>query len=102
YLSAVRDAGNVYRSGTGRGYNTNAGLDFHTDSADLVVLTCYNKARSGGMSITASTPAAHAAMAREHPRLLQWLYRPVHFSRQGEQAPDEAPSYPHPIFDGRG
>ena len=23
----------------------------------------------------------------------------MHFSRQGEQAPDEAPSYPHPIFD---
>ncbi|HKU69209.1 MAG TPA: TauD/TfdA family dioxygenase [Burkholderiales bacterium] len=101
YMSAVRDAGNTYRTGTGRGYNTNAELDFHTDSADLVALSCYNKAKSGGMSITTSTPAAYARMQAEFPRLAGWLLRPVHFSRQGEQAPDEDPSYPHPIFDER-
>ena len=101
YMSAVRDAGNTYRTGTGRGYNTNAELDFHTDSADLVALSCYNKAKSGGMSITTSTPAAYARMQAEFPRLAGWLLRPVHVSRQGEQAPDEEPSYPHPIFDER-
>jgi hypothetical protein len=41
-------------------------------------------------------------MADEHPKLVEWLHRPVHFSRQGEEAPDEAPSYPHPIFDEAG
>jgi hypothetical protein len=102
YVSAVRDAGTAYRTSTGRGYSSNAELDFHTDSADLVVLSCYNKARSGGMSVTTSTPAAHARMRAEHPQLIEWLHRPVHFSRQGEQAPDEAPSYPHPVFDERG
>ncbi len=102
YISAVRDAGNTYRTGSGRGYNTNAELDFHTDSADLVALSCYNKAVSGGMSITTSAPAAYARMKAEFPALAEWLHRPVHFSRQGEQAPDEAPSYPHPIFDERG
>jgi hypothetical protein len=101
YISAVRDAGNTYRTGTGRGYNTSAELDFHTDSADMVALSCYNKAKSGGMSITTSTPAAYARMQAEFPRLAGWLLRPVHFSRQGEQAADEAPSYPHPIFDER-
>lgn len=101
YLSAVRDAGNTYRTGSGRGYNTNAELDFHTDSADLVGLSCYNKAKAGGMSITTSTPAAYERMKKEFPALAEWLLRPVHFSRQGEQAPDEAPSYPHPIFDAR-
>ena len=101
YLSAVRDAGNAYRTGTGRGYNTNAELDFHTDSADIVALSCYNKAKSGGMSITTSTPAAYERMRAEFPQLAGWLLKPVHFSRQGEQAPDEAPSYPHPIFDER-
>lgn len=99
YLSEVRDAGTQYRTGTGRGYSSNAELDFHTDSADIVVLTCYNKARSGGMSITTSSLAAYERMKREHPDLIEWLHRPVHFSRQGEEAPDEAPSYPHPIFD---
>jgi hypothetical protein len=101
YVSAVRDAGNTYRSGSGRGYNTNAELDFHTDSADIVALSCYNRARAGGMSITTSSPAAYAAMRREHPDLVDYLHQPVHFSRQGEQAPGEAPSYPHPIFDER-
>ena len=101
YLSPVRDAGTSYRTGTGRGYSSNAELDFHTDSADTVWLSCYNKAKAGGMSITTSTPAAYERMKAEHPDLVDWLHRPVHFSRQGEQAPDEAPSYPHPIFDER-
>ena len=99
YISAVRDAGSDYRTSTGRGYSSNAELDFHTDSADIVVLTCYNKAASGGMSITTSSLAAYERMKAECPALVDWLHRPVHFSRQGEQAPDEAPSYPHPIFD---
>jgi hypothetical protein len=99
YISAVRDAGNAYRTGTGRGYNSNAELDFHTDSADVVVLSCYNKAASGGMSLTTSSVAAYRAMWREHPGLAPLLQEPIHFSRQGEQAPDEAPSYPHPLFD---
>jgi len=102
YISAVRDSGTDYRTGTGRGYSSNAELDFHTDSADTVFLSCYNKAASGGMSITVSSIAAYRRMAEEYPRLVEWLHRPVHFSRQGEEAPDEAPSYPHPIFDESG
>jgi hypothetical protein len=102
YISAVRDAGNTYRTGTGRGYNTNAELDFHTDSADIVALSCYNKAKTGGMSITTSTPSAYARLQAERPELVEYLHRPIHFSRQGEQAPDEAPSYPHPVFDEEG
>ncbi|HEX6004440.1 MAG TPA: TauD/TfdA family dioxygenase [Burkholderiales bacterium] len=102
YISAVRDIGTQYRTGTGRGYSSNAELDFHTDSADVVALACYNKAVSGGMSITTSTLAAYERMKRTHPRLVDWLHRPVHFSRQGEEAADEAPSYPHPIFDEAG
>jgi hypothetical protein len=101
YVSAVRDAGSDYRTGTGRGYSSNAELDFHTDSADLVALACYNKAVEGGMSITVSSPAAYEAMKAEHPRLVDWLHEPVHFSLQGEQAPGAAPTYPHPIFDAR-
>lgn len=99
YISAVRDSGNAYRTGTGRGYNTSAELDFHTDSTDVVVLSCYNRAAAGGMSITTSSVAAYHAMQREHPELAGHLHDRIHFSRQGEQAPDEAPSYPHPVFD---
>lgn len=102
YISAVRDEGTQYRTAGGRGYSSNAELDFHTDSADVVALTTYNKAASGGMSIVTSSLAAHQLMAAEHPGLLDFLHEPIHFSRQQEQAPDESPSYPNPVFDEAG
>ena len=40
YISAVRDEGTQYRTAGGRGHSSNAELDFHTDSADVVALTC--------------------------------------------------------------
>ncbi len=99
YMSEVRDIGTNYRSAVGRGYSSSAKLDFHTDSADIIGLSCYNQAISGGMSMVTSSTAAYLTMQKEAPELLAWLHEPVHFSRQGEQAADEAPSYPHPIFD---
>jgi len=102
YLSAVRDVGTVYRSGTGRGYSSNAELDFHTDGADVVALTCFNTAKTGGMSMVSSSITAHNTLLAERPDLAPRLHGAFHFSRQAEQAPDEAPYYPHPIFAERG
>jgi alpha-ketoglutarate-dependent taurine dioxygenase len=99
YVSAVRDAGVTYRSGKGRGYSSNAELDFHTDSADVVLLTCYNVARSGGQSLVSSSVAAHDILAAERPDLAEQLHLPFHFSRQQEQAPDEPLFYANPVFD---
>jgi hypothetical protein len=99
YLSAVRDAGIAYRTGRGRGYSSNAELDFHTDSADIVLLTCYNVAVSGGQSMVTSSVTAHNVMARERPDLAELLHQPYWFSRQQEQAPDEPLAYPNPIYD---
>ena len=99
YISAVRDEGTQYRTSGGRGYSSNAELDFHTDSADVVALTTYNKAASGGMSIVTSSIAAYARMEEKHPDLVGYLRQPIHFSRQQEQAADETLSYPNPIFD---
>ncbi len=101
FLSAVRDAGTVYRTGKGRGYSSNADLDFHTDSADVVLLTCYNVARSGGMSMVSSSVTAHEVLAAERPDLAERLHQPHFFSRQQEQAPDEPACYPNPIYDVR-
>lgn len=98
YLAPVRDAGTVYRSGRGRGYSSNAELDYHTDSADLVFLSCYNRAASGGLSLTTSTSAAYDVMGQEHGDLLAWLHEPLHFSRQGEAAPDEGPTCEQPVY----
>ena len=99
YLSAVRDAGTVYRSSGGRGYSSNAELDFHTDSADVVVLTCFNRAKAGGRSMVTSSIAAHNQIVKTRPELADALHQPFYFSRQAEQANDESPFYPNPIFD---
>ncbi|MBP8035455.1 MAG: TauD/TfdA family dioxygenase, partial [Burkholderiaceae bacterium] len=64
YISAVRNAGMDYRTGTGRGYSSNADLDFHTDSSDIIFLSCFNKAVSGGKTIISSSMAGHDVMVR--------------------------------------
>lgn len=99
YLSDVRSAGMTYRSAGGRGYNSNAKLDFHVDSCDLVTLACYNKARAGGQSMVTSSVSAWQALAAERPDLAEIARRPFHFSRNQEEAPDEEPFYPQPLFD---
>jgi len=98
YISAVRDAGVTYRSGTGRGYSSNADLDFHTDSSDIVFLSCFNQAALGGKTIVCSSMAGHEVMAREYPEQLKWLYEPIAFSRQGEGAYDEGSFVMQPVF----
>ena len=98
YLSAVKNEGKDYRTKTGRGYSSNAELDFHTDSADLVYLSCYNKALSGGMSLISSSMKAFQLISEQRPDLAGYLLKPIAFSRQGEEAPGEGPFVVQPIF----
>jgi anaerobic selenocysteine-containing dehydrogenase len=46
-----------------------------------------------------SSVTAHNVVVAEHPDLAELLHLPYHFSRQQEQAPDEGPFYPNPIYD---
>jgi hypothetical protein len=105
FMHHVRDeGGGNYRGKGGRGYNTNAALDFHCDFCDLVGLLCLNVARRGGQSFLTSSMAVHDEIARRDPELLQALYEPFHYSYQGAQAPGDAPWFTCPIFgtrDGR-
>jgi len=64
-----------------------------------VLLSCYNVARSGGMSMVTSSVTAHNVIAAERPDLADVLHQDFWFSRQQEQAPDEGPYYPNPVFD---
>ncbi|CAN7323144.1 TauD/TfdA family dioxygenase [Variovorax sp. LjRoot178] len=86
YINRVQDAGTVYRSPTGRGYSSNAELDFHVDGADIVLLSCFNQAPVGGDSMCASSTAAWRQLLAERPDLAEALLEPLPFSRQGEQA----------------
>ena len=99
YISAVQDAGTDYRAANGRGYSSNAELDFHVDVADLTILTCYNKAKSGGQSMISSGVTAHNYLTKERPDLAEIAYQHFYFSRQEEQAPDEKPFYSLPLFE---
>ena len=69
YISEVRATGMDYRSTSGRGYNSSAKLDFHTDGCDIVGLACYNKAMQGGQSLIASSVTAWQKLLFERPDL---------------------------------
>jgi hypothetical protein len=99
YLSGVRNVGVDYRSSSGRGYSSNAELDFHIDGVDVVALACFNRAVSGGMSLVTSSLAAFNRLVAERPDVVETLREPFFFSRQAEEAPDEAPFYDNPVFD---
>lgn len=86
YINRVKDVGTVYRSATGRGYSSNAELDFHVDGSDVVLLSCYHQAPEGGDSMCASAVAAYRQLLAERPDLAAALHEPLPFSRQGEQA----------------
>ncbi|MBO6946666.1 MAG: TauD/TfdA family dioxygenase [Rhodospirillales bacterium] len=99
YISPVRDAGTNYRAANGRGYSSNAKLDFHADGCDIVTLACYNKAKSGGQSMISSSVAAFQVLCDERPDLAEVAQQDFYFSRNQEQAPDEAPYYAQPLYD---
>ena len=97
YITEVRDAGHAYRSPTGRGYNSKAELDFHVDGSDVVLLSCYNQAPVGGMSMCASAATALEVVKAERPDYAQALTTDYTFSRNGEQSEGEAPWYAAPV-----
>ncbi len=82
----------------GRGYNTNAELDYHVDGTDWVGLYCLQTARSGGLSRLASSVAIHNEILRRDPSLVARLYQIYPYNRQNEEAHDEAPWYMAPIY----
>jgi alpha-ketoglutarate-dependent taurine dioxygenase len=99
-MNNVRDEGAAYKAANGksRGYNTNAGLDFHMDSADVVALLCRRTAKTGGESIVASTIAVAEELKRRRPDLYEVLKQPFHHHYQGSQDPVQPPYYVQPII----
>lgn len=96
-MNHVKNAGGVYRAAGGRGYNTNAELDFHVDFADYVGLLCIQDAKSGGISRVCSSRAIVQDMNQRSPELVQALMEPLYYSRQDEEAADELPYYRTPV-----
>lgn len=99
YLSAVRNIGTDYRAANGRGFSSNAKLDFHADGADLATLGCYNQAKSGGQSMVSSSITARKHLMEERPDLAEIAHQDFYFSRQQEETTNETPAYGQPLFD---
>ncbi|KJK24711.1 hypothetical protein UB46_08345 [Burkholderiaceae bacterium 16] len=93
FLNDVRDIGVAYKTRNGRGYNTNAALDFHTDSSDVVALLCRRAAKSGGESKVVSSIALRDEVRRRRPDLEPVLRQRFYFSYQGAQDPAQPPYY---------
>jgi hypothetical protein len=83
FLTDVRDAGGEYYGKNGRGYNTNASLDFHIDFGDVVSLLCRRTAMRGGESLITSSEAIYAEVASIRPDLVEVMHQPLYFSWQG-------------------
>lgn len=98
YMNKVMNVGTVYRSAGGRGYSSNAELDFHVDGSDVVLLSCYNQAPVGGDSMCSSAVTAFRILQRERPDLAAVLQQPFRFSRQGEQGAGKPPVHVNPVF----
>ncbi len=98
FINDVRDTGGVYREKNGRGYNTNAGLDFHIDSCDVVALLCRRTAKLGGHSKVTSSIALRDEVHRLRPDLVSVLEQPFYHSYQGAQGPGLPDYYKCPVF----
>ncbi|KAL3455512.1 hypothetical protein BJX64DRAFT_297500 [Aspergillus heterothallicus] len=102
-INDVRDAGGSYKVKGGRGYNTNAGLDFHQDSADVVALLCRRTAKSGGTSKVMSSIALRERVAELRPDLIPVLEENNWFhSFQNAQDPSQPAYYRCPLMGSEG
>lgn len=97
-INDVRDVGASYKVKNGRGYNTNAGLDFHQDSCDVVALLCRRTPKSGGTSKVISSIALRDEVQRLRPDLIPVLQGTWYHSYQATQDPIQPPYYRCPIF----
>ncbi len=97
-MNDVRDEGGSYKVKNGRGYNTNAGLDFHVDSCDVVALMCLQTAKSGGTSKVTSSMAVVDEVKRLRPDLIPVMQQPFYYSYQGTNDATQPPFYKCPIL----
>lgn len=75
-LIRVRDEGKDFNQQGVRAYETNANLDYHTDSSDVVALYCLRPAKAGGTSTIVSSPAVYEEMVRRNSELAALLHEP--------------------------
>jgi hypothetical protein len=96
-LGHVKNLGENYGT-TGRSYNTNAEVRFHSDACDYVGLLCLHPAKNGGNSRVASSVTLYNKMLERRPDLVEVLTQDFYRSHNGEMTPGTSPWYKQPIF----
>jgi hypothetical protein len=96
-LGHVKDIGETYGT-TGRSYNTNAEVRFHSDACDYVGLLCLHPAKQGGTSRVASSVTLYNKMLERRPDLVAVLTKDFYRSHNGEMTAGTSPWYKQPIF----
>jgi len=97
-LGHVCDIGVDSKKTTGRGYQSNMRLAFHSDSADMVGLLCVNKAKQGGLSSLVSSVALYNEIRARRPDLLRELMGPLYRDRREEIPIGQGRFYIIPAF----
>ncbi len=103
-LGHVTDLGADITKPTTRYYQTNRGLEFHTDSCDIVGLICLRTSKSGGESRIVSSVTLYNTMRARHPELCEQLFHAFPTDRRGEIPEGQLPWFDVPVFnwhDGR-
>lgn len=97
-LGHVLDEGVARTDPSVRLYRTRQRQDFHTDGSDIVGLLCLATAMSGGESRIASSLGVYNEILRQRPDLLDVLYEPMCWDRNGEQSEGEDPFFALSVF----
>lgn len=97
-LGHVRNIGADIRDSKTRYYQTNQGLEYHTDSCDIVGLLCLQTSKSGGESRIASSVTIYNEMMSRNPDLAAQLFRPFPTDRREEIPEGMEPWFEVPVF----
>lgn len=96
-LGHVKNLGGDYAKV--RGYMTQAAMDFHCDSADILSLCCLSPAKSGGEHRICSSVTLYNEMLKNRPDLVEELTARFYLARKGEIPPGETEPWERlPIF----
>ena len=78
-------------------YKTRVEQDFHTDGADVIGLFCLRPARQGGVSRIVSSVSVFNEFLERKPHLVERLFEPFPFDKQGQEAPGQDPWFDFPL-----
>lgn len=98
----ITDLGKTQSDANSRGYQTRELMDYHCDQSDLVGLICLRTAKSGGVSMLASSLAMYNALLAENPEMAEALSAPLCWTKHGEFGAGETPYYQSPVFNFEG